>query len=114
MVMMTVVVLRMMVTMMMLQPVPYHVHLYAGESSDSGGVRGMVRGWVGEGEGEGGEACLYNYVCMCVRVRQRPGLSVSMFAYEMRLSACKTQQPIQRRRGGGWGVGGECEGQRQH
>lgn len=35
MVMMTVVVLRMMMTMMMmLQPVPYHVHLYAGESSD--------------------------------------------------------------------------------
>lgn len=33
MVRMTVVVLRM---MMMLQSVPYHVHLYAGESSDSG------------------------------------------------------------------------------
>lgn len=34
MMMMKVVVLRMMV---MLQSVPYHVHLYAGESSDSGG-----------------------------------------------------------------------------
>lgn len=36
-VMMKVVVLRM---IMMLQSVPYHVHLYAGESSDSEGVRG--------------------------------------------------------------------------
>lgn len=35
MMMMTVVVLTMM--MMMLQSYPYHVHLYAGESSDSGG-----------------------------------------------------------------------------
>lgn len=44
---MTVVVLR---VMMMLQSVPYHVHLYAGESSDSGG--------------EGGKVCLYKYVCI--------------------------------------------------
>lgn len=45
MVMMTVVVLRMRM-MMMLQSVPYHVHLYAGESSDSeGGSGGLgVRG----------------------------------------------------------------------
>lgn len=35
-VVMTVVVLKMRMRMM-LQSVPYHVHLYAGESSDSGG-----------------------------------------------------------------------------
>lgn len=38
---MTVVVLRM---VMMLQSVPYHVHLYAGKSSDSGGCERV--GWV--------------------------------------------------------------------
>lgn len=72
--MMTVVVLRMMmVMMMMLQPVPYHVHLYAGDSSDSEGWGG---GWGGGGvRGFGGgvcEVCLYTYVCMkgvCVCAR---------------------------------------------
>lgn len=57
-VMMTVVVLR---RMMMLQ-YPYHVHLYAGESSDcGGGVGGVEEGWVGQG---GGKVCLCDYVCI--------------------------------------------------
>lgn len=51
MVMMTVAVLRMIVTMMMLQPVPYHVHRYAGESSDCGCERDVGGfGWVRWGE----------------------------------------------------------------
>lgn len=36
-------------------------------------------------------------VCACES--ECPGLSVSMCAYEMRLSACETLQPIQRERG---------------
>lgn len=77
--MMTVVVLRMMI-MMMLQPVPYHVHLYAGDSSDCGGggewAGGGVVGWMGVRS-----VCMIMYayetrVCVCVCVESCPGLCV--------------------------------------
>ena len=51
---MMMIMMMMMMMMMMLQSVPYHVHLYAGESSDSGGGcegGGGEEGWVGEGGG---------------------------------------------------------------
>lgn len=55
--MITVAVLRM---RMMLQSAPYHVHLYTGESSDSGGER---EGWLVERKG------LCVCVCVCVIMR---------------------------------------------
>lgn len=61
--MITVAVLRM---RMMLQSAPYHVHLYTGESSDSGGREG----WLVERKGLCVCVCVIMRAC-CVGVRVR-------------------------------------------
>lgn len=85
----------------MLEPVPYHVHLCAGESSDSGeGVRGTVKGWVDGWVLEGwgvrlGRIIISAYACELdsVQVCLRLCLHVRRVCLRVNL--------IQRRGGGG-------------